>query len=61
VDATLFARQDDVEAAWRIVDPVLREPTPLHEYLPGTWGPAVADLLIAADTGWHNPNPEAPV
>jgi glucose-6-phosphate 1-dehydrogenase len=58
-DATLFARQDDVEAAWRIVDPVLGDATPLHEYAPGTWGPAAADVLIAANTGWHNPNPEA--
>ena len=38
-DATLFAREDYVEEAWRIVDPVLKSPTPVHEYEPGTWGP----------------------
>lgn len=38
-DATLFARQDYVEEAWRIVDPVLKEGTPVYEYEPGSWGP----------------------
>ncbi len=51
----LFSRQDEVEAAWRIVDPVLRDPPPVHEYEPGTWGPRQADELIAGHGGWHNP------
>ena len=55
-DPTLFARQDDLEAAWRIVDPVLGDATPLYEYAPGTWGPPESDALIAPDGGWHNPN-----
>ena len=51
----LFSRQDEVEAAWRIVDPVLRDPPPVHEYEPGTWGPRQADELVASHGGWHNP------
>lgn len=54
-DATLFAREDTVEAAWRVVEPVLRAPGPLHEYLPASWGPPEADQLIAPDGRWHNP------
>jgi glucose-6-phosphate 1-dehydrogenase len=54
-DATLFARQDGVEAAWRVVDPVLNDATPLYEYEPGTWGPAEADALIKDEGGWHSP------
>src|SRR5262249_23065419 len=38
-DGSLFARQDGVEAAWAVVDPILKEPTPVYEYEPGTWGP----------------------
>ncbi len=58
-DATLFGRQDAVEAAWQVVDPVLGNATPVHEYEPNAWGPAEADALIAADGGWHNPMPLA--
>lgn len=54
-DATLFARQDAVEAAWRIVDPILDQPAPLHSYEPGTWGPSAADAMIREAGGWHNP------
>jgi glucose-6-phosphate 1-dehydrogenase len=54
-DATLFAREDYVEQAWRIVDPLLFNPPPVHEYEPGTWGPPEADQLTAAIGGWHNP------
>jgi len=54
-DLALFAREDSVEAAWAIVDPILGNRTPLYEYLPKTWGPAEADRLIAADGGWDNP------
>jgi glucose-6-phosphate 1-dehydrogenase len=52
-----FARQDYVEEAWRIVDPILRIGTPVHEYEPGTWGPPQADALIAPDGGWSDPTP----
>ena len=54
-DATLFAREDSVEAAWRILDPILRNVTPVLEYEPHTWGPPEAERLIANDGGWHNP------
>ncbi len=50
-----FARQDYVEEAWRIVDPILDNATPAHNYQPGTWGPSEADALAAADGGWFNP------
>jgi glucose-6-phosphate 1-dehydrogenase len=57
-DTTLFAREDAVEAAWRVVDPILEnDVTPLHEYEPGTWGPAEADRIIGGEGGWHNPLP----
>ncbi len=54
-DATLFVREDAVEAAWSIVGPVLGSATPAHVYEPGTWGPPEADLLAADIGGWHNP------
>ena len=54
-DATLFAREDAVEAAWGIVDPILDNATPVHPYAPGTWGPAEANALIRGDEGWHDP------
>lgn len=53
-DATLFAREDYVEEAWRIVDPVLRDQTPPITYEPRTWGPTGADAL-APPGGWRNP------
>jgi glucose-6-phosphate 1-dehydrogenase len=53
-DATLFAREDYVEEAWRIVDPVLNADTPVHEYEPRTWGPAQTESL-APPGGWSNP------
>jgi glucose-6-phosphate 1-dehydrogenase len=52
-----FARQDYVEEAWRIVDPILGDRPPVHEYERGTWGPAEADALIASDGGWFDPTP----
>lgn len=58
-DPTLFARQDGVEAAWRIVDPILNRRTPVHEYEPGSWGPAEADAMIAPLGGWRNPRKES--
>jgi glucose-6-phosphate 1-dehydrogenase len=54
-DATLFARQDVVEAAWAIVDPVLDGPSRMYEYEPGSWGPPEADALVAAVGGWNTP------
>ena len=53
-DRTLFAREDYVEEAWRIVDPVLKAGTPVHAYEPGSWGPKEAEA-IAPPEGWHNP------
>ncbi len=54
-DATLFAREDYVEEAWRIVDPVLKTGTPVYEYAPGTWGPGEAEQRVAPAGGWLNP------
>jgi glucose-6-phosphate 1-dehydrogenase len=53
-DTTLFAREDYVEEAWRIVDPVLKQATPTYPYEPQTWGPAAADA-VAPRGGWANP------
>jgi len=58
-DRSLFAREDYVEEAWRIVDPVLGADIPVHPYAPGSWGPAAADAL-APPGGWANPNPPQP-
>jgi glucose-6-phosphate 1-dehydrogenase len=57
-DATLFARQDVVEAAWAIVDPVIHGPSPLHQYEPGTWGPVEAEHLVKEVGGWNTPPEE---
>lgn len=54
-DATLFARQDLVEAAWAIVDPVINCKTELHTYEPGSWGPQAADALVHEIGGWNTP------
>lgn len=54
-DSTLFARQDSVELAWRIVDPIIGMQTPLFEYEPGGWGPPEANEMIAGAGGWHYP------
>lgn len=53
-DATLFAREDYVEEAWRIVDPALKASTPVYEYDPGSWGPEEAKRL-SPPVGWRNP------
>jgi glucose-6-phosphate 1-dehydrogenase len=58
-DTTLFTQDQTVEAAWRVVDPVLTDPLPVVEYECGTWGPASADSVIEGDETWHNPQPEA--
>ena len=54
-DATLFAREDYVEEAWRIVDPVLKAGTPIYQYEPNTWGPAEVNQRVFPNGGWQNP------
>jgi glucose-6-phosphate 1-dehydrogenase len=54
-EPTLFARQDVVEAAWAIVDPVIHGPSPMYEYECGSWGPREADALVADVGGWNTP------
>ena len=60
-DATLFAREDYVEEAWRIVDPVLKTNTPVYEYERGTWGPTEVNQRIVPADGWNNPVINAPL
>jgi glucose-6-phosphate 1-dehydrogenase len=57
-DGALFTREDAVEAAWAVVDPVLDHHHPVLPYKPGSWGPMQANALIAADSRWHNPTSE---
>jgi glucose-6-phosphate 1-dehydrogenase len=54
-DPTLFAREDYVEEAWRIVDPALKADTPIYEYEKGAWGPSEVDEKVSPAGGWHNP------
>jgi glucose-6-phosphate 1-dehydrogenase len=54
-DPTLFARQDYVDEAWRIVDAVLKAPPSVEAYEPGSWGPGDADRRLSPPGGWHNP------
>ncbi|HTC41791.1 MAG TPA: glucose-6-phosphate dehydrogenase [Candidatus Acidoferrales bacterium] len=54
-DSTLFARQDYVEEAWRIVDPVLKAATPVYQYEPNTWGPKEVAERVVPPGGWDNP------
>ena len=58
-DSSHFARQDEVEAAWAIVDPLLHTTTAPIEYAPGSWGPAQADKLVQGPCNWHNPGAKA--
>jgi glucose-6-phosphate 1-dehydrogenase len=58
-DTSHFAREDEVEAAWAVVDPVLNEVTPVYQYEPGTWGPAEAFHIIDGECGWHDPGATA--
>jgi len=58
-DTAHFAREDEVEAAWAIVDPVLQGLPPPSEYLPGSWGPRQAEKLLSGPCGWHNPGARA--
>jgi glucose-6-phosphate 1-dehydrogenase len=54
-DGMLFAREDAVEAAWAVVQPILGDVTPVHDYKPGTWGPPQAAALTEEVGGWHEP------
>lgn len=57
-NSALFTREDAIEAAWAVVEPVLENHHPVIPYRPGSWGPEKSDVLIAADGGWFNPIPE---
>jgi glucose-6-phosphate 1-dehydrogenase len=59
-DATLFAREDYVEEAWRIVDPVQKAISPVYEYEPGTWGPKEVNSSVSPPGGWQNPTVRLP-
>ena len=54
-DASLFTSSDSVEAAWQIVEPILRAPGPVTEYEPGTWGPASAATVFTGNGSWRDP------
>jgi glucose-6-phosphate 1-dehydrogenase len=54
-DSTRFTRQDGVEEAWRVLQPLLDAPPPVHPYAKGSWGPAEADRLLAGHGRWHEP------
>ena len=60
-DPTLFVREDAVEAAWEVVEPILGKVSPVYQYAPNTWGPPEADRIIERDGGWHNPVLTEPV
>ncbi len=57
-DGALFTREDAVEAAWGVVDPVLKTHHRARPYKRRSWGPKEADALIDSDGGWHNPTPK---
>jgi glucose-6-phosphate 1-dehydrogenase len=50
-----FTRQDGVDEQWRIMQPLLDAPPPVHSYAPGSWGPKEADALVAGHGRWHGP------
>jgi glucose-6-phosphate 1-dehydrogenase len=54
-DSSRFTRQDGVEEAWRVMEPLLTAPPPVHPYAPGSWGPSAADRLVAGHGRWHEP------
>jgi glucose-6-phosphate 1-dehydrogenase len=56
-NSELFGREDVVDAQWRIVEPIVRDPPAVQEYEPGTWGPDAANTLIGADGPWRDPVP----
>jgi glucose-6-phosphate 1-dehydrogenase len=54
-DSLRFTRQDGVEETWRVMQPLLDDPPPVHSYAPGSWGPKAAEKLVAGHVGWHAP------
>jgi glucose-6-phosphate 1-dehydrogenase len=54
-DSTRFTRQDGVEETWRVMQPLVDAPPPVHAYAPGSWGPSEADRLTSGFGGWHGP------
>jgi glucose-6-phosphate 1-dehydrogenase len=54
-DSKRFTRQDSVEQCWRVVQPLLDAPPPVHPYAQGSWGPSEADQLVAGHGKWHDP------
>jgi glucose-6-phosphate 1-dehydrogenase len=54
-DSARFTRQDSVEETWRIMQPLLDAPPPVHTYEPGSWGPSAADELLGGHRTWHGP------
>jgi glucose-6-phosphate 1-dehydrogenase len=57
-DSSLFTRDDSVEAAWRVIDPVLGNAEPVNTYDQRSWGPSAAANIVTSGDGWHNPKPE---
>jgi glucose-6-phosphate 1-dehydrogenase len=57
-DAALFTSDEAIEAAWSVVEPVVENRESIHEYEPGTWGPAEARRIVSGEPGWHDPKPE---
>jgi glucose-6-phosphate 1-dehydrogenase len=57
-DGALFTREDAVEAAWAVVDSVLKTHHEVRPYKRGSWGPKEADAIMASDGCWHNPSPK---
>jgi glucose-6-phosphate 1-dehydrogenase len=54
-DSTRFARQDGIEETWRVMQPLLDAPPPVHRYTPGSWGPQEGDAITAGLGGWRTP------
>jgi glucose-6-phosphate 1-dehydrogenase len=54
-DRQLFAREDSIEQTWRIVQPLLENPSEIHHYDRGSWGPTAAKALLRGDSSWHAP------
>jgi glucose-6-phosphate 1-dehydrogenase len=54
-DTSLFTQDDCVEAAWRVVDPVLQAGLPVLQYEPGTWGPSASNAIVNGGDTWHDP------
>ena len=54
-DSKRFTRQDCVEQTWRVMQPLLDSPPPVHPYEIGSWGPAAADAIVAGYGTWHEP------